>query len=59
MTAFFFPPPFTGEGDRVAVEGVSLSSQIEPPPPSSLRADTSPVNGGGKGGALPAQVPHG
>ena len=34
-----FPPPFTGEGDREAVEGA---------PSASLRSGTSPVNGGGK-----------
>jgi NlpC/P60 family putative phage cell wall peptidase len=42
-----FPPPFTGEGDREAVEGARRSIA-----PSASRADnalnTCPVNGGGK-----------
>jgi len=40
-----FPPPFTGEGDREAVEGVHRG----PLRFASLRSlSTSPVNGGGK-----------
>ena len=41
--ASHFPPPFTGEGDREAVEGGCAER------PLCLAAlDTSPVNGGGK-----------
>ena len=37
--ALIFPPPFTGEGDREAVEGA---------PSAFATLGTSPVNGGGK-----------
>ncbi len=52
MTRFnaLFPSPFTGKGDREAVEGGNPTVRF--PLPSSLRADTFPVNGEGKGGAL-------
>jgi hypothetical protein len=42
--ASLFPPPFTGEGDREAVEG-AIAAQG----PLCLAAlDTTPLNGGGK-----------
>jgi hypothetical protein len=49
MRALFFPPPFTGEGDREAVEGGCAI----PSPSASHRCAmqaTFPVNGGGKVG---------
>jgi hypothetical protein len=41
---FFFPPPFTGEGDRVAVEGADARRR----PLRLATLDTSPARGGGK-----------
>jgi hypothetical protein len=50
--AHIFPPPFTGEGDREAVEGAAPTIQKNRCPAYPLRfaaLSSSPVNGGGKG----------
>jgi len=43
MGSHFIPPPFTGEGDRVAVEGANGAI---PPFVPRFAPDTSPASGG-------------